>query len=583
MTISLLAIALQLQVAAVAPARDLVRPPTPPAARVELPAGATIADSARDLRAARGAQAAFERRRRGSLPWEAGGAGRCEVRLGRYCWWYDESTPHFPAEAPSVVRARADLLRELDSLGARWPGDEWIAGMRVHYRLDGHLGAAADRAAQQCGAVAWWCAALRGYAAHELGNGAGADSAFADAERAMPTDVACEWRDIATLLPDRLRGRYEHASCESELRGQTEGRYWLLSRPQLGAAANDWRNEFRSRRVITRLAERAANPHGMAWGRDAAELVLRYGWPEAWGRVTTSGTGPTEPSVIGHDPSPSWVFAPAAALLDSLLPAGDDAWELRAPLGESRFAPRLVKRIGSTAVQIARFRRGDSTLVVAAYSGSDDSLRTPSAALAVAAMDGRVWSSAPDSSRRGVARLVVAAGPVLAGMEITDTLTRTLLRARQLFVVQRERDSSRVSLSDLLLYRTGQEPASSLDAALPGAIAGDTASRTRPLGLYWETYGLAANGEPIELTVSVERVDRGWLRSARQRLGLTDADAPIRIHWSDTRRPVDGVAAHAISLDLANLPGGRYRIRLAVTPADGAPITTSRDVELLER
>ena len=581
MTISLLVIALQLQVAAVTPAGDVLRPPTRPAARAELQVGGAALDSARDVRAARGAQAAFERRRRGSLPWESGGAGRCQVRLGRYCWWYDESQPHFPDEAPSIVRARADLLRELDSLGARRPGDEWIAGMRVHYRLDGHLGAAADSAAQQCGAVAWWCAALRGYAAHVLGNGARADSAFADAERAMPTDVACEWRDISALLPDELRGRYEHVGCESEPRGRTEERYWLLSRPQLGAAANDWHNEFRSRRVITRLAERAANPHGMAWGRDAAELVLRYGWPEAWGRVTTSGVGPTEPSVIGHDASPSWVFAPAAALLDSLLPAGDDAWELRAPLGESRFAPRLVKRIGSAAVQIARFRRGDSTLFVAAYSGSDDSLRTPSAMLAVAGMDGRVRTSASDSSRRGVARLVTSAGPALAGVEITDTLTRTLLRARQLFAPQR--DSLRVALSDLLVYRPRQEPAPSLEAALPGAIAGDTASRTRPLGVYWETYGLAADGEPIELTVSVERVDRGWLRTARQRLGLAGADAPVRIHWSDTRRPVDGVAAHAISLDLGNLPGGRYRVRLSVTPADGVPITTSRDVELQER
>jgi hypothetical protein len=264
-----------------------------------------------------------------------------------------------------------------------------------------------------------------------------------------------------------------------------------------------------------------------------------------------------------------------------LLPAGDDAWELRAPLGESRFAPRLVKRIGSTAVQIARFRRGDSTLFVAAYRGSDDSLRAPSATLAVAGMDGKVWRSSANSSPRGVARLVAGTGPALAGVEITDTLTRTLLRARQLFASPR--DSSRVALSDLLLYRPSQEPASSLDLALPAAIAGDTASRTRPLGLYWETYGLAPDGEPIELTVSVERVDRGWLRSTRQRLGLADADAPIRIHWSDTRRPVDGAAAHAISLDLSNLPGGRYRIRLSVTPANGVAITTSRDVELLER
>ena len=95
------------------------------------------ADSARDLRDARSAQASFERARRYSLPEGGGASGRCDVQLGRYCWWYDEVPPDLPPEANQITRRRAELLATLDALGQRHPGDDWIAGMRVHYRIDG--------------------------------------------------------------------------------------------------------------------------------------------------------------------------------------------------------------------------------------------------------------------------------------------------------------------------------------------------------------------------------------------------------------------------------------------------------------
>jgi hypothetical protein len=141
---------------------------------------------------------------------------------------------------------------------------------------------------------------------------------------------------------------------------------------------------------------------------------------------------------------------------------------------------------------------------------------------------------------------------------------------------------SRLALSDLLLYRGAEEPAAELDSALARAVRGDTVSRSRPVGVFWETYGLADGGESVDVAVTVERIDQGWLRSARQRFGLAQEDTPLRIHWSDARPPASGVAARAISLDLANLPGGRYRLTLSLTPADGPPVTTARVVELLE-
>ena len=531
-----------------------------------------LGDSLHDLSRARGAQVSFERSRRSLLPTSSASGGRCDVRLGRYCWWYDDRVPSFPPESEIIGRRRTQLLADLDALGARYGGDDWLSAMRVHYRVDGRDLPGADSVARTCRATGWWCSALVGYAAHARGNGRVADSAFASALAAMPADIACAWRNITPLLADDERDGYAHRTCEA--RGELERRYWLLSRPQLSSAANEWQNEFNVRRVLVWLGERGATPHLLTWGTDAAELVLRYGWPVAWSRMVTSGAPGAEAGIIGHDPSPSFVFAPRAVFTDSLHPVADDRWDLHAPRGESRYAPRLVKRVAGIAVQVARFRRGDSTLVVAAYAAADDSLRAPVAIIGAAATDGAIRLGV-DSARTGRAVVTIAGMPVLVGVEVTDTLTRTLARSRAAFV-----PTAPLSVSDLLFYRSDRDPATRLDSALTKAIPGDTVTRNRQLGIFWETYDPIAGGEGVEVAVSVERIDRGWMRSTRQRLGLTPLDTPIRMRWTDGRPAGNGATAHAVSLDLTNLDAGRYRVTLTLGPAYRALASTSREMQL---
>ncbi len=568
MPLALLAMALQLQTASLDGA---------PPARPRAQAGA---DSARDARRARDAQVTFERIRRANLPWEGGGGGRCEVRLGRFCWWYDAEATPLPAEKEAISRRRRELLGELDSLAALHPGDDWLAAMRVHYRVDGGEPVAADSAARECQATPWWCDALRGYTAHVRGDARLADSSFAAALSGMDDATRCRWTDIHTLLPSDARERYEELSCAE--RAPLERRYWMLGRPRLAAPANEWRNEFFTRRVQSWIAERSRTPHNLAWGRDAEELVMRYGWPVMWGRVQPPSTGlvAAEPGVVGHDPSPSFVFGAREELLDSLAEAGDDGWDLRSRFGESRYAPPGVRRIAPVAAQLARFRRGDSLLVAAAFAASDDSLTAPAARLAAALDDSVTVVGVEDSLRRGTAMLMLAAPPRLLGVEIADTTTGTFGRTRLLY--RPDSGGARVSLSDLLLYRAGAEPAAELDSALARAIPGDTVGRDRPLGIFWETYGLAPSGENVEVAVTVERIDRSWFRSARQRLGLADDDTPLRIHWSDARASAQGIAPHAVSLDLANLPAGRYRVTLSLAPDGARPVSATREVELRE-
>lgn len=538
---------------------------------------AGAADSARDLGRAHGAQASFERSRRAQLPITYSGGGRCDVRLGRYCWWYDESTPTFPPEVAVIGERRAELIAELDALSARYPGDDWLAGMRVHYRIDGKQLVSADSAASACRASGWWCSALVGYAAHARGDATRADSAFAAAVSTMTPELGCEWRNITTLLGGDDRDAYEHRACET--RSAVEERYWKLSQPQYAVVANEWRNEFNVRRVLVHLAEHAATPHALAWGDDAAELVLRYGWPTAWSRVITSSVNATEPAIIGHDPSPSFTFAPGVRIVSDTvgnIPA--DAWDMNAPRGETRYAPRFVTRMASVAAQFARFRRGDSTLVVAAFAAKDDSLLHPVATLAASRLDSVPVVSMPDTSHVGIARVTLAGMPAVVGMELRDTATRTLARTRVGLVTSS--DSVRLALSDVLIYRAGEDAATSLDSALARAIPGDTVTKGKPLGLFWETYGLSAAGETVDVAVSVERVDHSWIRSARQKLGLTPMDTPIKVRWTDARPPSGLAAPHAISMDLENLDAGRYRLTLTLTPAGGAPVASMREIAL---
>jgi hypothetical protein len=453
--------------------------------------------------------------------------------------------------------------------------------MRVHYRMDGRDLAGADSVARTCAATHWWCTALVGYVAHTLGESVRADSAFATALAEMPVDAACAWRDITPLLSDSDREVYEPRSCEA--RHPMEARYWLLSRPQFAVGANEWQSEFNVRRVLSRLAERAATPQSISWGKDAAELVLRYGWPTAWSRTAIVGMGAsmTEPGIIGHDPSPSFAFAPSGRLADSLSALPLDAWDLVAPRAEARFAPRLVRRVAGVAAQVARFRRGDSTLVVAAFAASDDSLRSPVATLAAADSAGQPALSMSDTGRIGRARVTVMGAPSLVGIELADTVTRTLARMRLGFA--RAADGVPPALSDLLVYRAGAEPAVTVDSALARAIAGDTVTRSKPLGLYWETYGQMVEGEIVDHTVTVERIDHGLLRSARQRLGLSPEDTPIRMTWTDARPPIGRTAGHAISLDLRDVEPGRYRVTLTLKPTAGSSLSTSREIALIDR
>jgi len=568
--LSLLALSVQLQVGSA-----VLLPTEPPPAPVRV--AVTAEDSLRDVERAHDAQAGFERGRRYVLPWGAGSGGHCDVHVGRFCWWYEEGAT-IPSEPEEVTRRRAELLAELDDLGARLPQDPWIAGMRVYYRVDNRQAALAADAAAQCATAGWWCTALRAWAAQAAGDAAAADSGFSAALAAMPDSTRCAWTNIAPLLPGGVRDRYEKLGCAE--RAGLDSRYWTLSIPRLSAGVNEWHAEYLARRVAATLLASAVSPHRLPWGDDSAELLLRYGWPIAWSRIPPTGMSVLEPDIMGHDPAPSFAFGVREAVLDSTASAGDDGWDLADLHAESRYARPGIRRIAAMSAQLARFRRADSTIVVARWSTIDDSLSHPRAAMGAATRMGVLARAAADSSSSGTVQLRVAGIPVMAGVELSDSASGTFARSRRAWAAADDPRAGRIS--DLLLFRPTDDRSLTLDEALALAIPGDTASLSRPLGLYWESYGAEQPDSAQETSVLVERIDTGFLRSFRQRVGLAEPDSPLRVRWSEPQPPRDGLAPRTLTLDLAQLPAGRYRISVSVTPPGGTPAVTSAEVQLRE-
>jgi len=556
------------------------------AAEAQTPRSPTADDSVAAFRAARRAQTRFEAVRRAGLPVRTTHALACDTHVGRYCYWHDSTArPPVPREGARVAPARRALLHTLDSVGTRWPGDRWVLGQRVRYRLDGGDTLGAVRITREgCHSTPWWCAALRGYASHVAGDHASAELAFADALALMPERQRCEWDDPGVLLEPDARARLADLPCDA--RRPLARRAWWLAQPLL-SMSNDLRTELLARRTVGELEADARLIYETSWGWDTRELLLRYGWPVWWTRQRlVSASGSTLPQLAGHERTPSWSFAPAAAaIFDTTAPPAANAWAPDVPLPASRYGPAYARRWATLDAQVARFRRGDTLLVVAAF--------TPSGAAAASnARPTVVLSGGPDGpvvqGDSMPARGIVVArshgrslnGMVLAGVEVVDTTDGGSVARWRAGLAPLL--GGRIGVSDLLLVDAAAPDAgasATLEGVLPYLHASPRVGAGR-LGLYWETYGLAASGEPLEIAVSLERIRVPRLRRAAERLGLATRAQPVRVQWREQPDGATGIAARYVVIGLSELASGAYRIRLTVHAGDGPAASAERVIDV---
>jgi hypothetical protein len=523
-------------------------------------------DSSEITRRARDLQARFESRRRHMLPrFYLGPAERCLI-VGRFCEWHPRSQDYvIPDEGNDIRRARAELLRDLEKAGNSVPGDDWIIGQRIRYLVEGHDSSAVN-VARSCRATRWWCDALAGLAHHVSGNFAAADSAFSAALHEMPAARRCHWQNLSPLLDDDLRGTYRKMTCAQ--REAADARIWWVADPLYMTPGNERRTEHFSRVLHTVLQEDAANTYGSKWGGDLAELILRFGWAEKWTQQPpTSAYLGAEISVTGHEPEPGFHFFLTQRPPDTLAQIVDSLFEINQFPPREQYAPPYARSFTGLDAQVARFRRGDSTRIVAAYDVSADTMfaHRKFAAALIAMGDEATPPSMSEVDESPAKNVITVSTPwksQLIGVELLAKDSAGAARWRTGFA-EIPLDSRKISVSDLLFVDGSPSLPSNLNEAITQAHGGTRFRHDRRVGLFWELYGKTAADSALPISLTITPIDQGFFRRAFRALRIVPKVTPLNIRWQENGA-AGVLSARSVLLDLSLVPAGKYSVKLEV-------------------
>ena len=537
-------------------------------------------DSADIAKRARNQQAAFERRRRLMLPrFYSGTATHCLI-VGRFCEWHPNLKDYvIPDEGKDIKKARTELLRDLNRAAAALPGDDWIAGQRIRYLTESHDTSAVS-VARSCRATKWWCDALLGFSLHIAGNYLAADSAYAMALEAMPSPTRCHWLNLAPLLDDDIRGTYRKMTCSE--REAADQRIWWVSDPLYMVPGNERRTEHFSRVLHTVLQSQSANTYGSSWGGDLAELILRFGWAEKWTREPSPSMYPeSQASVSGHEREPGYHFFLTQPPPDSLALITDSLFDIYQFPPREQYSPVYTRGFERLDAQVARFRRGDSTRVIAAYDVSTDTIfgKAKFTAALIAMGDPATTPSATQVAESPVKNVLSLSTPwksQLIGVELLAKDSSGAARWRSGFA-EIPLDSGRISVSDLLFVDGAPSLPSTLEEAVPRAHGGTKFRHNQKIGLFWELYGKAPADSSLPISLTITPVDESLLRRAFRVLRVAPKLTPLNIRWQENGG-AGVLSARTVMLDLSLVPAGKYTVKLEV--GDYPAAVTQRVIEV---
>ncbi len=541
------------------------------------------ADSGQILRSAKSAQIHFESRRRFLAPsFNAGSKGTCQT-IGRFCR-RASGVPFalIPEEPGGTTRARAELLAILKTAAAKIPGDGWIAGQRIRYLIEQGEDSSAREAAASCAAERWWCDALAGLVEHSSSRFVAAEQSFARALREMPEAKRCEWSNLSELLDGDALRAYEKLGCgEREVANR---RIWWLADPLFSTPGNERRTEHFARHVWAEIDRGGTNGFGMSWAPDMKEMIVRFGWAEKWTQRPPSGFSDGSQAYVAHEREPDFHFLPSIRF-DAPLPAfSDTAWKLEEENPHEGYSPRYAAAFLSIEPQIARFSRGDSTLLVAAFDVAADTTWKYVAvrpALIVAADDTtRFLIARFDSTpRRSALWLTAPSREALVGVELMSLDGKIEGRWRAAFQPLAA-DTARRGISDLLLFDATDSLASAIEGAIESANGNNLIRQNRKLGVYWETYGEGASDSAQTVSLMLTPLAPGVVTRVLRALGVGKRLSPVDVRWRSAGLGAT-IQPRSVLLDLSQVTPGRYDLRLTVGEGSGAS-TTSKPV-VIER
>lgn len=520
---------------------------------------------------ARSVQDGFERNHRTGLRFYNGGAdASCEVQLGRICYWNNNGDVPPPAERNDAKLEREQLLDILSQAQAADPNDDWVNGMRVRYAIESEQRDVAIGAARACKGTPWWCEALEGLALHNANQHKNATAAFMRALTLMPVAQQCTWTDLTWWLDPAMHAAYKATLCAN--RGAENVRVLRLAQPLWMLPSNDLQNELYARHTMSRVHSLARIPYDLQWGDDLLESQIRYGWPTAWSVQNGGVADPRPPSVIGHEPTPSYDFMPVPSAIATPLAATPGDWNPRRQKARMRYAPRYASGFGALPNQFARFLRGDTTIVAGGYRlmRELEMGRAPyTAALTGDAFDGREPLQAKrESALANGALLLPIRTPMLASLEVLAPIGKRAARVRTMITPL----PAGTRLSEYLLLQRGDVSATPmLERNALQAYGSNEIEAGTSIGIYWEMYRPASPGQPLQVSLRATRVGAGFFQKLGSSIGLSKSVTPISIKYNDNGRP-DGGAGRSLNINFPQVPAGDYQLTLIVS---GVGITDS--------
>lgn len=280
-------------------------------------------------------------------------------------------------------------------------------------------------------------------------------------------------------------------------------------------------------------------------------------------------------AITGHEPNPGYDYQPSREAVEAPYELVDGDWDLTRVRGTSHYAHPGAGPVVALSAQFARFVRGDSLLIIAAWDARNDTLLRDGAraALALSREAGRTRyvTGADSTASHGLLRLRVPRGDYVASLELFAPprgAARARLGLRDL--------AAQPAISDILVLEAG-ETARTLDAAL-GSVRPHTRLREdeHRVTLYWEIYGVDVSSE-ARMNMTIDRVRASRARRLAEVLRVAERPQPIAMQW-ETDAPATQRAAGSVTVDLSDRTPGTWRITIEVTDAAGRTAVATRDL-----
>jgi hypothetical protein len=290
---------------------------------------------------------------------------------------------------------------------------------------------------------------------------------------------------------------------------------------------------------------------------------------------------------VGHEPSPSFWLFPAPVLTEPWSDVTQVRWEPTRERPPTRYAPPYAKGFASIErVQFARFRRGDSTLTLAPFDLTPDSVLVRDSAdvrLAVARDPATpvVLGRASSADRLGVAAVQSGWRPAVVSLEARGVKTGWVAWRRAM--LSPDPGGLPPVLSDVLLFAPGEVLPKSLEEASAAALHAPLVKAGQRVGLYWEMYGTPDSVQPVQIAVTVTKASSK--RDALYPVGRPECPARVAslvtVRWQEQPKTTPRDAARSIVLDLRSLSRGRYVVAIQMSVAGQPRGCSSRELEII--